>query len=303
MSEIEGETPPTFGALALDPFPATTACSWPVAYVDCKGGCEDVWGNWAEGERAAAKAWFEAQAVELLWEWTGRIYGLCDVIARPCRDDCDGGRDGSSTFWGRGPGYDPTFPRAGRGPGAGGWMPVMIRGEWFNVGCGCLSACSCGISGAQMLHLPGPIDSVQQVTIDGEVLPPTAYRIDNRRTLIRTDGGTWPSCQDLLAPSTDENTFEVQYRRGLPAPVGGQVAAGRLACELALMACDSDECALPERLQTVSRQGITVGVALTGESWHDTGIWSIDSWVAAVTRPKSFASVRSVDVRPTFGRR
>ncbi|QDH93270.1 head-to-tail adaptor [Microbacterium phage Cressida] len=298
MATDEGGAP-VMASLALDPSQIETqTCGWPVVYSDCGGVC-DVFDRWPEEEREAARALFEAQAIDLLWNWTDRLYGVCPTTIRPCRDDC-GGNDGSATFWGRGPRFDPSFPRQGRGGmSTGGWTPVLIGGAWKNVGCGCLSACQCTIDGAHALSLPGPIVSVTQVRIDGEVVPASAYRVDHKRLLVRIDGGTWPACQDLLAEPTEEGTFEIIYERGLPVPVGGMVAAGRLACELAMDSCGDDNCALPERLTSITRQGMTIGIALTGEKWHDTGIWSIDNWVnTIVQRPQGFATVRSVDVRP-----
>jgi hypothetical protein len=152
-------------------------------------------------------------------------------------------------------------------------------------------------SGPTVLNLPGPVQSVSKVLIDGVVLPATSYRVANQRQLIRTDGETWPSCQDMLAASTEPNTFEVTYVRGIPVPIGGQVAAGSLACELAKAACGDESCALPQRLQSITRQGLTVAMQLEGETFDSqTGIWAIDSWVASVNKPKSFVSVRSVDI-------
>lgn len=298
MAEGEGEAP-VLTELALAPPAEASTCGWPVVYADCGGAC-DIYERWPEGaEREAARTYFEAQAIDLLWNWTGRTFGVCPTTIRPCREGCQGG-DGSATFWGRGPVYDPSFPRQGRGgTSTGGWTPVLIGGEWKNIGCGCLSACRCEADGARALTLPGPVQSITRITVDGEEVPASAYRVDNRRTLIRTDGGTWPACQDMLAAPTEPGTFEITYERGVPVPVGGMVAAGRLACELAAAACGADECALPERLQTVTRQGITVGVSLTGEAWHDTGIWSIDSWVSSIVkRPAGVFSVRSPDYRP-----
>ncbi|WQY99822.1 hypothetical protein [Microbacterium phage MO526] len=286
-------------SLALAPSPEATTCGWPVVYADCGGAC-DIYDRWPEGEREAAQAWFEAQAIDLLWNWTGRIYGVCETTVRPCREGCQGA-DPSATFWGRGPRFDPSFPRQGSGgTSTGGWTPVLIRGEWKNIGCGCLSACRCEIDGARALSLPGPVQAVTQVRVDGEIVPPSAYRVDNQRLLVRIDGETWPACQDMLAEPTEPDTFEIVYDRGAVVPVGGMIAAGRLACELAAAACDSEDCALPERLQTVTRQGVTVGVSLTGEAWHDTGIWSIDSWVSSIVkRPVGVFGVRSPDYRPS----
>lgn len=281
-------------SLALDPSQIVTqTCGWPVVYSDCAGKC-DAFEKWGE-DAATAQALFEAQAIDLLWNWTERIYGVCETTVRPCRDDCAGG-SADSTFWGRGPGFDPGFPRRG-GIGGTGWAPVLIGGVWKNVGCGCTTGCRCSIDGAHALSLPGPIQSVTRVTIDGDDLPASAYRVDHKRLLVRLDGGTWPACQDMTREPGDEGTFEVVYQRGLPVPVGGMVAAGRLACELALDACQDEDCALPERWQSVQRQGISITAALSNEKWHDTGIWSIDNWVNSITeRPRGFASVRSVDV-------
>ncbi|AWY05281.1 head-to-tail adaptor [Microbacterium phage MementoMori] len=298
MATDEGGAP-VMASLALDPsLIETETCGWPVVYADCGGSC-DAYERWPEAEREAAQALFEAQAIDLLWNWTERMYGVCPTTIRPCRDDC-GGASATSTFWGRGPGYDPSFPRAGRGgTSTGGWTPVLIGGKWMNVGCGCLSACRCGIDGAHALSLPGPVQSITQVRVNGEIVPPSAYRVDHKRLLVRIDGGTWPACQNLLAEPTEEDTFEVTYERGIPVPVGGMVAAGRLACELALYACDDEDCALPERWQSIQRQGISITAALSNEKWHDTGIWSIDNWVNSITeRPRGFAAVRSVDRPP-----
>lgn len=384
----------TLELLALPPVPPTQACGWPVSYLDCSGECA-AYEKWPEDQRAMAQAYFEAIAADMLWNWTGGVFGVCDVEVRPCRQDCAGAAAWGSTFWGRGPGFDPGFPRLGGG-GGGAFYPVLVSGQWFNITCGCAGACRCDPSGPAVLALPGPIQSVTTVTIDGEVVPPSAYRVSNGRHLIRTDGGVWPRCQDMNKPggpryepvviqnptntitatrsgqvvqllieptalfqggnfagnlpwlsktgasATPRNsagnqvghfainaglpgitgssgpgflpftviyetadapgpgdysdTFVVDYQRGIPVPVGGQAAAGRLACELALAACDDDDCGLPERIQTITRQGLTVGVNTSDTAWEQTGIWSIDNWVTSVNRPKAFASVRSVDL-------
>lgn len=252
---------------------------------------------------AAEVIMYEQRAAEILWEWTGRRFGVCEVTVRPCQEGC-GGRSATSTFWGRGPRYDPMFPRFGLGgQTTGGWMPVLLAGEWFNIGCGCTGGCRCGVDPRYALRLPGPIGSVTSVVIDGETLPPTAYRVDGGQMLVRTDGEMWPKCQDLHANPGEPNTFSVTYKRGVPVPVGGQIAAGRLACEMALADCGSEDCALPERMQSMTRQGISIGVTLDGETWDSsTSIWAIDSWVAAVNRPRPFAGAYSVDVPSRYPR-
>jgi len=276
--------------------PVTEACPWPVAYINCDTGQCDAYA--AYGDQAEqARLWFEAMATDILWNATGQVFGVCDQVVRPCRDDCSGNAQWASTFWGRGPGFDPGFPRMGMGgAGTGGFYPVLVSGQWFNITCGCLGTCSCSPSGPASLSLPGPVQSVEEVTIDGIVVPPTAYRIDRQRWLIRTDGGVWPRCQDMNAADDAQGSFVVRYRRGVPVPAMGSAAVGRLACELALAWCGSDDCALPERIQTITRQGLTVGVNTSDVAWAQTGIWAIDNWVTQVTKPRPFASVRSVDI-------
>lgn len=273
-------------AVPLPINPTSQTCPWPALYIGCDGGECDAFDQWGPDE-ALAKATFEAMATDWLWNLTGQVFGVCETTVHPCRDDC-AGYDHQSTFWGRGPGFDIGFPRAG----GAGWMPVLLAGKWFNISCGsCLGTCTCAIDACYALSLPGPIQSITSIVIDGETLDPSTYRVDNHRTVVRLDGQCWPACQDLLHP-----TFTIVYEKGIPVPVGGQVAVGRLACELALQACDDDRCALPSNLVALSRQGITAN--FEGElrdGW--SGIPAIDNWVTQVNQPRQFASVRSVDSR------
>jgi hypothetical protein len=231
---------------------------------------------------------YEQMAVDFLRQWTGGVFGLCPVTVRPCRADCDGA---TSTFFGRGP-----YPSGG---GMGGYVPALIAGSWYNLSCGaCASTCSCDETSS--FALPGPVHAIDQVLIDGQPLPEDAYRVDNRRLLVRMDGGLWPVCQDLSADPTQPGTWQVSYLRGLPVPVGGQVAAGVLACEFEKAACKDASCKLPERLKQVTRQGVSVTIfdefAEIGQG--GTGLYLVDSWVASVTNAPRPSRVVSVD-RPT----
>lgn len=236
---------------------------------------------------ASGSAVFERMAVDYLWNWTGRVFGTCEVTVRPCRRDCD-----RSTYLGR----------SGK-PGSFGtpWEPVLVNGNWYNIGCGtCGSDCSC--DSVSMLELPGPVDSVTQVVVDGAVVDPSNYRVDNRRWLVRTDGGQWPICQDLGADSAvggAEGTWEVTYKRGTPVPVGGKVAAAALACELYKAAVKDNTCALPKRFQQVTRQGVTIIDMFEDLDHGRTGVWLVDSWVVSVTKSPRRSRVYSPDLRKT----
>lgn len=257
------------------------ACVWPVDYsacLDCEPALTDE-----------NRPTFEGMATELLGRWTGGVFGLCPVVVRPCRAECIAYR---STWWGRGP-----FPWGS----AGGWMPYLLNGKWYNAYCGtCGEGAGCSCSRGDRISLPGPVNEPVTVVIDGVTLDHAAYRIQGGKWLVRVDGGYWPSCQNLDALDGTEGTWSVEYTIGTPVPVGGQVAAGILACELAKAACGDPTCGLPQRIQSVTRQGVTVTVL---DSFDDvekgrTGIWLIDSWVAAITQPARRGIVRSPDYPP-----
>lgn len=253
----------------------TGPCEWPLLFprYDCSA---------LNGLDFELRDVVESAATSILWRWTGGQFGLCEVTVRPCRPDFRG----RSTWQGR---TGAPTSRAG----AIQWAPVLIGGEWFNLTCGCGKTCKC--DGLWTIRLPGPVDSVVDVQVDGTSLPVDAYRVDGRGLLTRQDGEEWPSTQDLDRPDGDDGTFSVTYMRGLPVPAGGQLAAAVLACELAA-AYVGEDCRLPQRVQTITREGVTVGVV---DSFDDldagkTGIWTIDSWVASVvSSPK-----RSVVLTP-----
>lgn len=280
-------------------------CDWPINYSACgatpadpdadppvaaKTGCKAL-----DNLDAEARENFERMAAQMLWHWTGEIFGVCEVVTRPCIQSCASASRWLETFWGRGP-----YPWQGR-VDSGSWVPLLIGGQWFNMGCGCTGTCSCAEEGPNALRLPGPIVEVTQVRIDGEVIPPAQYQVLYNRLLVRLDGTPWPACQNLLTDASNENTFEVTYKRGVSVPTGGQLAAGILACELAKAACNDSSCQLPQRLQTITRQGVTVGFSDDFRGLDDgkTGIWLIDAWTASVKAPqaRAHAGVRSPDVQ------
>lgn len=263
----------------------TGPCEWNLDYGTCDP--PEAWSTLSPEERAT----FEEMAVEFLWRWTGRVLGICEVSVRPCRDEwCDDAARRRSTFEGKG-------PRTSLGSGS--WGPVLIRGEWYNVGCfSCGDSCSC-YPGTIAISLPGPVAHVTEVLIDGEVLDPSSYRVDSRRWLVRTDGEGWPTSQDLSAPANEPGTWQITYGRGTPVPAGGQIAAGMLAIELWRASCGDEDCGLPQRVQSITRQGVTVAVL---DSFDDidsghTGIYLIDSWVASMTRPPRRPTIHSPDTK------
>lgn len=201
-------------------------------------------------------------ATFLLWAATGRRYGICSVTTRPCGLDrrCGGGC-GSWDWW-------------------GGWMrPYILDGIWRNCLCG--SACDCAPH--CQIRLPGPVETVTQVLLDGVVVPSTSYRVDDFQWLVRTDGECWPECQDYNVDVPADGTLQVMYGRGEPVPAAILDAAATLACEFGKACAQDKSCALPGRLQTLTRQGVTASMVdiTTVLKYGLTGITSVDMIIMA----------------------
>lgn len=229
-------------------------------------------------------------ATEILWRLTAGRFGLCREIVRPCRQDC----------------YDPDrqTPSSYRYRSGRGMRPDIINGEWVNLsGCACApsgcSSCSCG-SGVSTLELPGPVHAPHlpaphgrcswasrypvRVWIDGEELTPDSFKVQAPNRLLRVDGGSWPGFQDMAASYDEEGAFAVEYWRGTPVPVGGRRAVTVLACELYKKCTGASDCALPERVQTVTREGISYAFVDQMEFLSNgrTGLPVVDLWLSTV---------------------
>jgi hypothetical protein len=234
----------------------------------------------------------EALATEFLWNWTGRVFGSCVTLLRPCRVGLPKSTALASFLSSR-VYHQGLFNGSSQSP----FQPLLLGGQWLNISCGqCGQYCSC--ESTPSLQLPYPVTQVTEVRIEGVVLPWTSYRLDNSALLVRTDGERWPISQDMEAPAGDPNTWSVEFDYGRAVPIGGQVAAGVLALEFAKVLCNDSSCKLPQRVQTITRQGVTVGFMdlFTDLDKGHTGLWLVDSWVASVTMPKRGGQVFSVDV-------
>jgi hypothetical protein len=230
-----------------------------------------------------------SMATETLWSLTGMRFGLCEVTLRPCASECQTG-----SF------YDDFGP-----PWASGSypQPALIGGLWYNLTCGsCSGDCSC--SAVSEVRLPAPVYEIVEVLIDGVVLASSAYRLDNNRLVVRTDGGRWPRCNDLSRDDNEADTWSITALYGEPLPAGAELAMGELACEIA-KAADGGDCRLPPGVQQLVRQGVTISYPDVGELFRQgrTGLYLVDMFVSTWNpyglRQRS--RVYSVD-RPTVRR-
>lgn len=232
----------------------------PCGLVATGGCCPD----WAAAD-AGLKTIASARAAKFLWAASGRIYGACPRVVRPCGEDCSD----YSTYWG------PSQ--------ASGFTPILqANGNYINCrsgSCHCNPCDCCYVCG---IELEWPVASITEVLVDGLVIPPAQYFVADRKKLIKRSG-CFPNCQNLALPSDTEGTFEVTYVFGLPLDVAGQAALDTLACEF-LKQCHGQACKLPARWRTLTREGITMEAFddLTVLDQGRIGILEVDSWLASV---------------------
>lgn len=202
----------------------------------------------------------DSLAVQTLRGLTNYLVGGCPITVRPCVARCA-----------------PNGYLVASLPGAGVSSPhIAPGGAWVNS-CGCPSSgCSC--TTLSEVRLEGPVGFVNEVIVDGAVLDPSQYRIDNHVWLVRTDGGTWPTCQDMAAPSDGPGAFAVTYLNAFLVDSLGLYVAGILACEYA-KACTGNTCRLPAGVQEVTRQGVRYTVVSDLFSSGTTGIREVDDYV------------------------
>jgi hypothetical protein len=262
--------------LGLSPLPPLTSdpsalgppCSAWTSRAAVAACCEGFSDDTTEAQDAAIRA-----ATEILYAVSNGLYsGECGpVTVRPCNQGC-----GCWGPWALGMDYS--------------WDPT--RGRWAcdTHVCGCAPTSDVVLAGV-------PIREITEVLIDGVPLDPDEYALMEPNRLVRMRDIAephrrlvWPGCQIMDLPETEEGTFAISYTYGADPPQAGRTAAAYLACEI-WRGCGggSGECALPDDVTRVIRQGITiettpiVAAALRSGS---TGVQAIDSFVGGFATEK-----------------
>lgn len=201
-------------------------------------------------------------ATDLMFTLSGQQFpGECMSVIRPCSPrNCYG---------------------AGRNVSSWGWSgPVLDESAYPAPPCGCGFIASIDLGF-------WPVTNIVQVKVDGTVVSPATYRLDQNRYLTRMNGaGGWPSCQALDLPSSSAGTFEVMLEHGMRPPAAGAYATARLAAEL-LKASIGQPCHLPSRVTTVNRQQLTF--TMINPSMLDnglTGLYEVDMFLMAYNPAK-----------------
>ena len=219
-------------------------------------------------------------ASQVLYELSGRRFsGSCEITARPCTND-----------------FACGIQILSRGHIVGPWDYGWTWGGW-SWGSG--DANPCGCEPLSRVLLSGyPVREIVEVKIDGSVVDPATYRLDDRRWLVRVrehaddEALMWPSCQILDLPDTENGTFSVTYKYGMDPPIIAQHAANELACQFFRLCSSDADCVLPANVSRTTRLGVTTerGSVLSWffsrrlERGWATGMATVDAFLSAYAK-------------------
>lgn len=208
-------------------------------------------------------------ASEILYRYSGRQFpGECERTIYPCSGSncgCCAAAWRAGDWWWQ---FNP-YPA---------WPVPNGSGDGFvNIGA-CSNRCS-----LDRVKLPATVNEIVEIIIDGDILDPSAYKIEAYRWVARVDGGKWPCSNNLIGEPGDDGVWTITYSYGKPVPAGGRIAASKFACELAKSHCGADNC-LPERLKSLSRQGVEMVFPdpLDFMGKNEVGIYEVDLWLYSV---------------------
>ncbi|MBF6298233.1 hypothetical protein IU459_11845 [Nocardia amamiensis] len=214
-----------------------------------------AWPSQYDSATPADKDAAEAIAAAVLWSLSGRVFGICEETVHPQVTESQ-----HSTYGG----------------------PDRCR---------CITICRC-VTSLRRVHLPGPVQSVTSVVLDGVALAADKYAVHNKRWLARTDGERWP------VTGEDPTRFTVTYMRGLPIREDALAALVLLAVEYLKEITSSGKCTIPARAQSISRQGVDIQLSDPDDLADAglTGIAKVDRWLTSVNPGRLRAPSRSYSV-------
>lgn len=171
------------------------------------------------------------------------------------------------------------------------YQPVLINGQVENIPQGGFGRNSHrdfqgdGTSSYSRVRLRGRkvvrVHSLRDM--NGNIIDPSTYYLVDHSTVYGSPNATWSSAN-----------VEVTYTYGTPPPMAGKAAARMLAIELVKLYEGDDTCALPQRVTSISRQGVNYTV-LDNQSFIDelkTGVYAVDLFLKTANPDKARARSR-----------
>jgi hypothetical protein len=177
--------------------------------------------------------------------------------------------------------YTCTLRNNRMGPSTKTTSPILFGGDVYNIPSGDYDEyselTSDGMSPDSRIKLRGrPVTKIHTIrNRTGSIIDPSSYYLVDHSTIHIKAGTPW----------TPSNT-EVTYSYGTPVPIAGKMADRKLATEFARLWNGDEHCELPQRVTSVSRQGVSYTI-LDNKEFIDelrTGLYEIDLFLK-VTNP------------------
>ena len=197
-------------------------------------------------------------ASNLLWAMSGRKYTGETVVTER---------------------YTCTLRNNRMGPSTRTNSAVLFGGDVYNIPSGDYDEYSeltaDGMSPESRIRLRGrPVNRILAIrNRTGKVLDPSSYYLVDHSTIQIKAGTPWTPCN-----------VEITYSYGIPVPTAGKMAARKLAIEFARLWSGDEDCELPQRVTSVSRQGVSYTI-LDNQEFIDelrTGLYEIDLFLKVV---------------------
>jgi hypothetical protein len=151
--------------------------------------------------------------------------------------------------------------------------PILFGGDVYNIPSGDYDEyselTSDGMSPDARIKLRGrPVTKIHTIrNRTGQIIDPSQYYLVDHSTIHIKAGTPWTPC----------NT-EITYSYGAPVPTAGKMAARTLATEFAKLWNGDEDCSLPQRVTSVSRQGVSYTILDNQEFIEElrTGLYAVD---------------------------
>lgn len=211
------------------------------------------------GEYANSEFSYQAckSASQLLWAMSGRKYsGINTTTER----------------------YICTTRRYRYGASARNFTAELLNGNVYNVPYqdfnNYVDVTSDGLTPQSRLRLRGrPVIKIHEIrNRAGELITPDNYYLVDHSTIQAVQGVPWAPCD-----------IEVTYTYGAQAPELGRQAAKYMAIQF-IKLWSGDDCELPARVTSVSRQGVSYTVLDSQEFIQElrTGVYTVDLFLKSV---------------------
>ena len=237
----------------------------------CAYSAEDLATMREDPIKAAAMARSEMLAWYTLASLCAYRIGVCPTVIRPCSTGCSVG----NRVWMDAVASGASVSALPAMTIGSSFTPHITGGNWVNS-CGC-STGDCSCTSLSEVVLPGPVGDIESVRVDGILIDPSRYRVDNGDRLVSTDPDLiWPACQDMRADVDEVGSFAVTYYRGAAPNELTRFAAGVLAAEF-YKACTRQKCRLPAGVTQVVRGGTTYEIQTGLFENGRTGLQEVDA--------------------------